>query len=388
MNPILWALAFIGHLGLWCVIYNRTHASSWPRIVRKRCEKVIILAVLLPFFWFLIRGIRLQTFAVSELAPSSFEWFYVFVCIGLGFYFVARWVWRKLRSNPASVLSSSRQTINVQRELGRNIYLTPLANALKRIPFNQSHLIACESYEIRLANLLPELNGLKICQLSDFHFTGQIDLAYFERVVEETNKLQPDLIVITGDLIDEHKCLDWIEPVFGGLNSKYGTFFVRGNHDLRIGDQSLLLQRLEATGMRWVGGKFVAIEIAGTEVSIAGNELPWHAGAENLTTDPDSKSSLKILLTHSPDQIDWATDFDFDMIFAGHCHGGQIALPVIGPIVAPSKYGVLYASGTFEVGDTVMHVSRGLSGDECIRINCPPEIGCFVLRASQEGWQS
>ncbi|MEM9413827.1 MAG: hypothetical protein AAGA30_22150, partial [Planctomycetota bacterium] len=79
------------------------------------------------------------------------------------------------------------------------------------------------------------------------------------------------------------------------------------------------------------------------------------------------------------DQIEWARDNNFDLVFAGHTHGGQIAFPVVGPIVAPSKFGVLYASGTFQVGTTIMHVSRGISGDEAIRICSPPELGLFTV---------
>ena len=381
MNPILWASAFIGHLGSWCVVYNRTHATSWPRKTRKRCEKFIIAAVLLLFFWFVGRVVGLQTFSFWDIsASSSLEWAYLFLMAGLGTYFVVRWAWRKFQPTPAAITSNRRTIVNAQHELGENIYRTPLAMTLKKIPFNQAHLIAVESVEFTLENLPQELEGLKICQLSDFHLTGQLDRSFFERAVEEANRFEPDLIFITGDLLDEHKCLDWIEPVFGTLKAKHGTFFVRGNHDLRIADQNAFLQRLEASGMKWVGGQNLSIDINGTKIGLIGNELPWHLGAETLTPDALDNYSFRILLTHTPDQIEWARKFNFDLIFAGHNHGGQIAFPWIGPIVAPSKYGVLYASGTFQIDQSIMHVSRGLSGDECIRINCPPEVGCFTLR--------
>ncbi len=382
MNSILWLIAFIGHLGSWCVVYNRTHATNWPRKTRKRCEKCVIAAILLLFFWFVGRAIGQKTVSFWEIsAGSKFDWLYLFLVMGLGFFFITRWVWRKFQPAPAAVLSSCRTMINVQHDLGRNIYQTSLGMALKKIPFNQAHLIAVDSMEIAIENLPAELEGLRICQLSDFHLTGQLELAYFERVVEEANRFEPDLILVTGDLVDEGDCLDWIDPVFGQLKSRHGTFFIRGNHDLRINDQQLLLRMLGESGMQWVGGRKLAVEIKGAKICIAGNELPWYSGAENLS--PESREdTLEILLTHTPDQIEWARRFNFDLIFAGHNHGGQIAFPVVGPIVAPSKYGVLYASGTFEIDNAIMHVSRGLSGDECIRINCPPEIGCFTLRKS------
>lgn len=317
-------------------------------------------------------------------STRSLQWLYLFFSACMGTFFLCRWVWRKLSEAPPAVLTQSQRLIDVQQELGRDLYLTKLAQVLKKIPFNESHLIALDSIELTLDRLPQELDGLKICHLSDFHLTGQIDIAYFERVAAEANRFDPDLILITGDLLDEHECLDWIGPVFERLQAKHGVYFVRGNHDLRILDQKALLDRLLAAGMKWAGGgQWQSIEINGCRVSLAGNELPWHGGAERLGLKSVAGDDLRILLTHSPDQIRWAGPFEFDLILAGHTHGGQIALPVVGPIVAPSKYGVLYAAGTFEIENAVMHVSRGLSGDECIRINCPPEVALITLRCSE-----
>ena len=319
MNLILWIIAFIGHLGSWCVVYNRTHATNWRRKIRKRCEKLVIVAVLLPVFWFGTKLFRQGTLSFNDIAfGSKLEWLFLFLAVGMGIFFISRWVWRKLQSPPKAILSSKQTLTDVQKELGRDIYLTPLAKALKRIPFNQSHWLAVESIELELSKLPQKLDGLKICHLSDFHLTGQLDLAWFERVVETANSFQPDLIVVTGDLVDDFECLDWIEPVFGQLNSTHGTFFIRGNHDLRIGDQQMLLQRLEGSGMKWIGGQCESIEINGARLSFTGNELPWHAGAESLDAASLPQDAFQILLTHSPDQIEWARPFNFDLIFAGH----------------------------------------------------------------------
>ena len=338
--------------------------------------------VLLIFGWIVAKawlGGTLSFWAITGSGPLS--QLYLSGAAILGLVFVFRWCFRKFSSPPKSVTESGRTLINVQEELGENLYRTSLGMALKRIPFNQSHLIAIERMTFQVANLPQGLDGLKICHLSDFHFTGQLDQKYFHRIVEAANAFEPDLVLITGDLIDEHECLDWIEPVFSRLEPKYSTWFVRGNHDVRIADQADLLERLKSAGLNWTGGKCDTIQINGQCVTICGNELPWFPGAEKLVPDTVGADSLRILLTHTPDQIDWVRNngFEFDLILAGHNHGGQIALPFVGPIVAPSKYGVLYASGNFEIGNAIMHVSRGISGDECIRINCAPEIGYITL---------
>ncbi len=386
MNFIPWAFAFIGHLGFWCVVYNRTHATNWSRKTRKFCEKLVIMAVLIPFCWFAIRVFGLGSYTIEALAGHSYiEWIYLFFSACIGVFFFLVWCSRKFERPPAALLSHEQRIYDVQKMVGRDLYLTPFAKALKKVPYNEAHCIAVEQLEFQIARLPQHLDGLRICHLSDFHFTGQIDIAYFEQVVKEANEFEPDLILITGDIIDDHDYLDWIDSIFGKLNSKHGTYFIRGNHDLRIGDQQMLLDRLQSTGMKWAGGGvWHSIEIDGARLQFAGNELPWHPGAEDLEANAaDSQDTVKILLTHSPDQFEWARQFDFDLILAGHNHGGQIALPIVGPIVAPSKYGVRYAGGTFEIGDALMRVSRGLSGDECVRINCPPEVGLITLRAKR-----
>jgi predicted MPP superfamily phosphohydrolase len=91
---------------------------------------------------------------------------------------------------------------------------------------------------------------------------------------------------------------------------------------------------------------------------------------------------FRILLSHSPDQFGWAQRWDFDLMLAGHTHGGQFRLPWIGPFLTPCWHGVKYSCGTFVEGPTVMHVSRGISSELPFRLNCPPEINKIVLRAA------
>jgi hypothetical protein len=94
----------------------------------------------------------------------------------------------------------------------------------------------------------------------------------------------------------------------------------------------------------------------------------------------DSRA-LRVLLSHSPDQFPFAVQSGYDLMLAGHTHGGQIRLPGIGALIAPSWYGWRYAGGTYDLGSTIMHVSRGISGKQSIRWRCPPEIALLVLRS-------
>ena len=183
--------------------------------------------------------------------------------------------------------------------------------------------------------------------------------------------------------IDERPCLGWITEVLGRVQSHLGAFCIFGNHDLRIRDMPLLVTEVERAGWHYVGGRWSQLRVRGQTIVVAGNELPWLGPPADMTTCPrpaDGRGALRILLSHSPDQIHWARRRDFDLMLAGHTHGGQIQLPVIGPLIGQSRYGVRYCCGVFYEPPTLLHVSRGVSGVQNLRINCRPELTKLVLK--------
>jgi predicted MPP superfamily phosphohydrolase len=93
-----------------------------------------------------------------------------------------------------------------------------------------------------------------------------------------------------------------------------------------------------------------------------------------------SDGSFRLLLSHTPDNLPRAKREGVDLMLSGHVHGGQVVLPIFGPVYAPSRYGVKYASGVFHEPPTVLHVSRGLSGRHPLRFRCRPEVTRLVLR--------
>ncbi|MEM7479130.1 MAG: metallophosphoesterase, partial [Planctomycetota bacterium] len=88
--------------------------------------------------------------------------------------------------------------------------------------------------------------------------------------------------------------------------------------------------------------------------------------------------------THTPDCIPWARENQCDLMLAGHTHGGQMRLPLIGPLLAPSLYGSAFASGVFYLKPTLVHVSRGIAGTHPLRLRCPPEISLLTLRTQRK----
>jgi predicted MPP superfamily phosphohydrolase len=140
---------------------------------------------------------------------------------------------------------------------------------------------------------------------------------------------------------------------------------------------------MAAAGLVNVGGQCLKVQVNGAPLIIAGNELPWYKPAADFSGCPKSEDParpLRILLAHSPDQFAWAQINDVDLMLAGHLHGGQVRLPIVGAITSPSINGVRYVSGVFARGNTVMHVSRGVGSLTPLRFGCPPEIALLILK--------
>ena len=388
MDFVWWLVVGLGHLGICVVIFNQIHSTSLPRLWRKRTEKILAAITATFGLYLLWQVVSLATIRFwPVVANNSFNRVYLHACIVSGCFFIVRWIYRRWKyRRPAQVTSRTVSVEDVQERLGESLYKTAKARFFSSIPGNIAHKIASERMTFRIAGLPKDLEGLKICHLSDFHLTGQLDRSYFERIVSLSNEFKPDLILITGDLVDEKECLEWIEPIFGNLSARHGVFYVLGNHDRRIQDEKMYRQRLDDAGMVGVAGTWRTVSIKDATIAITGNELPWFSDAKGLqdyeettSTDASGANLLKILLSHSPDQLTWARQFNFDLMLAGHTHGGQARIPLIGPFVAPSRFGILYAGGTFMIGQMLMHVTRGISGDKCLRINCLPEVAMITL---------
>ncbi|MGQ9564009.1 MAG: metallophosphoesterase [Thermogutta sp.] len=251
---------------------------------------------------------------------------------------------------------------------------------LLHLPGNES--LMCERVDvgIRVPRLSRHLEGMTIIQLSDLHFTGKIGLDYYDQIVEHTNSLRPDLIVVTGDIVDRAECVDDAATVLSGLQARHGVFFVLGNHDLRA-DASVVRSALSAAGLTDVGGRVVHLPLDGTSFLIGGNELPWLGPAPDFAqaSNGDGRTPLRLLLAHTPDQFAWAVRHQVDLMLAGHTHGGQICLPGLGPIIAPSARGVRYAHGLHYRQPTAMYVTRGLAGEFPVRYFCSPELTRIIL---------
>ncbi len=390
MDFSLLLLALLGHAVLSVAAGNRIHATAMPHWV-SLCLSSLCMVYLVSVpaglgWWFIHTGIGTLGGLRWQEIPLPIV-LYLGVCWVAAVGAIGRWLWLGLLRRPPSVLRSDRTRSVELAQDSNQLALEEHANHfLVHLPGNEILKLDMAERAIEVPRLARALDGLSIMHFSDFHFSGRVGKVYFQEVVRQSNQMAPDLVAITGDLVDGARYIDWIPDTLGRLRGRYGVYFVLGNHDLRV-DTNRLCRVLEESGLVGLGGRWREIEIRGEPVVLAGNELPWLPPAADLAGCPtrSGNGALRIILSHSPDQLDWAQAQDADLLLAGHTHGGQIRFPLIGPILSPSREGVKYASGVFYAPPTIMHVTRGVSGLFPVRLKCPPEMAYLVLHAAKRG---
>ena len=248
-------------------------------------------------------------------------------------------------------------------------------------------------YEITSSRIPSGFTGFRIAQVSDLHNAqfGQNN----SKLMKLLSSTDPDMIVITGDLIDSHDtdleiALDFarqamiIAPVY----------YVSGNHEARVREYEDLKMGLAEAGIVILENQKVNIAREGEILTLMGIDDPSfredylfgdavavaHQALEELRNESDGYT---ILLSHRPELFDLYVDSGVDLVFSGHAHGGQFRLPVLGGLVAPNQgFFPKYDAGQFFEENTTMIVSRGVGNSVIpIRFNNRPEIVIAELKS-------
>lgn len=248
------------------------------------------------------------------------------------------------------------------------------------------------TYTISSRGLPDAFDGYRIAQVSDLHnaeFGGGN-----QRLLDMLREAEPDMIAITGDLIDSRKTNIAVALAFAEEAVRIAPcYYVSGNHEARVPEYRELKAGLEAAGVTVLDDARVEIEISGKSITIIGVNDPSFL-ADYLTSDAavmDRKlselssedASFTILLSHRPELFDTYVAHNMDLVLTGHAHGGQFRLPLIGGLIAPNQ-GLFpkYDDGLYSEGNTNMIVSRGL-GNSIIpfRFNNRPEVVLIELKS-------
>lgn len=375
-----WLIICNGNTALGVAIVNRVHGCRLPEWAIHLSHKVhyfLLVAVppltLIATGWFgprLLRG--------GEWSNLGFGWWVWFgICAVSTVVFWGSVIRRHWRRSPVQEVRWKVQRHDIAQELG-----TPPSGSgpygwMTRLPGNEVFQLEVTERDLVLPRLPPAWDGVSILHFSDVHFIGAVGRAYFERVLEHAQKLSPDLICFTGDLLDDVELISWLPSTLGRLQAPLGCYFILGNHDAWL-DMEAIRQALRELGWRDLSVLEYALERGGRKMVLAGSEYPWMNRQPSFSGGTDS--DLRILLSHTPDNLRRARRDRVDLMLSGHVHGGQIRLPVLGPIYCPSRFGCYYSSGVFWEDPTLLHVSRGLSGRHPLRFGCLPEITKLVLR--------
>jgi len=371
MAIVLATVAVLGHLVLLVGTHNYLYGQPFPKWASKLVHLVHLLAFLaLPAGLLLGWGPELQ--GLLSWPPSSTTHLLILTYLGVCTVFA-------LGVLPAVTLARARRR-DAACERQIEVLQIPCRRSshwLARLPGNEIYSLACQRMSVRLPRLLPSLEGLTILHLTDLHFHGIPARDYFEALVARCNQWQPDLIVLTGDIVDSDDHHRWIVPLLGRLRWKVAAFAILGNHDFRHQPQRVR-RRLCRIGFQVVSNTCHTLCVRDTLLHVIGHEGPW------LRPEPDlsalSPEGLRICLSHTPDNAPWGVRVGIDLMLSGHVHGGQIRLPLIGPVFMPSVYGRRWDQGVYAIGPMRLVVSRGISGEHPVRYGCRPEVSLLTLR--------
>jgi predicted MPP superfamily phosphohydrolase len=259
--------------------------------------------------------------------------------------------------------------------------------------FIERYLILTNHYLIPVPNLPQAFSGFRIVHLTDLHYGSLVPLAVIRHVIHQSNRLNRDLVVCTGDYVHERAAttqIDTVWPLLSDLKAPFGVYSVLGNHD-HWADTGRSQQWLRKTNQD-LRHKVKVIEKGRERLWIAGAGDFWedHRNLDGILSGiPDS--DCRIVLAHNPDTADSEFSGRVDLMISGHTHGGQINIPFLGPPILPVR-NKTYSSGLkVSPRGTKVFISRGIGWVIYpVRFNCPPEIAVLELvpsKANHQGFE-
>jgi hypothetical protein len=255
----------------------------------------------------------------------------------------------------------------------------------------ERHDLQVEEHTVRLRGLADSFHGMRIAQISDLHYDEYTEPYFIREVVARVNALRPDVVLITGDFVS-----------YGPLSRRFGArhanpcaallqnlecplrFAVMGNHDAEVGE-AIVTDALTTHGIPVLENRYVPLERDGRRLWIGGVGDVMHRKVlleSAVPPRPLRGNDPVVLMAHEPDFANRVARYGgVDLMLSGHSHGGQVRLPLVGPLILPPM-GKKYVQGFFQVGAMTLYVNRGIGTVGIpVRCWCRPEITMFTLSA-------
>ena len=393
---ILTAFALLGDARIFLFIMNRVvfgdhreEHTPWKPLLYVVPPVLLFLTAL---FWPLQRWMTwlMERPLVERVTPDVFErlywmiplaklgatWLIVAACVG------AYWIVDRFYRN------SIPNRVPGVRDLGPEVIRLRKAHMpipiLRRLgAHNDVYDIEVTRHEVFIEDLPPAFEGYRVAFLTDTHVAGFVRREFYRQIVAQTNRFDPDLILLGGDFVTWRKHIPLMaEVLLTDLRARDGLLAVLGNHDYWAHGEEVEAA-MTAKGVKFITNTSHVIRRDGAQLPVVGIDEAYRGEPDVEAAFANVKPGPCIGVTHHPDLADQMEGRRVDLLVCGHTHGGQIRFPFFGPLVVPSKHEARYAAGFRRVGGVLMYVSRGIGAIPPIRILCRPEVATFTLRGSR-----
>lgn len=259
--------------------------------------------------------------------------------------------------------------------------------------FIETKGLVVKEYYITDKDLPDSFNGFKIVHFSDVHFGTTVDIKYLKSIVNKINSLNPNVVVFTGDLIDDSikikdKDKKKIISILSSIDVDVKKIAIKGNNDYV--KKNSYEEIMSSSGFDILNNTYeliyykglVPIYVAGLPSSIkekydAKDSFIYY----DTLIESDIKPEFKIVLIHEPDNINLIKNYDVNLVLAGHSHNGQIRIPFVGAVITP-KGSKEYYDNYYKVGKTRLYISSGIGTSKIkFRFNNKPSINFYRLNS-------
>ncbi len=273
-----------------------------------------------------------------------------------------------------------------KRRGGRGLLVfLALAAAFAALLYDSGTRIVTDEFKIGNSRLPEGFEGFRVTHLSDLHATrfGEGN----RELIEAVRGSDPDIIVITGDMVDGEGQQDYVRELIPALTAVAPVYYVTGNHEWASGWVHELFRLLEELGAVVLRNEYVLLERGGGRIVLAGVDDP-NGPADQKTPEAlveEIRAAYPgeyiLMLAHRDTELDMWASLGVDAVLCGHAHGGLIRLPFTDGLAAPGQgWFPTYTAGVYERGATQMLVSRGFTGSHGVpRFLNNPQVAVAVL---------
>lgn len=386
-------LFFLGFLAVALGVFAFMHYYFWRHMVKdpgfsRPVQRLGTTAVMALFLLLPISRILAKQFSFQQLFPLlwfAYLWLGILMLFFFFFLFTDSLKFFYYTSHRLLQRKNNLPDPSRRRFLARILAASASVSVLGISAFGVKKCLdppTVNRLSVKLSGLLPSFKGFSIVQISDIHIGAMSMQAELAEIVAIVNNLQPDLVAITGDLVDGDaaELAGELAPL-AKLKARHGVFFVTGNHEY-YSDAEQWIPEIEQLGITVLNNSRTEIR-RGEDTFILAGVTDYNAGRFGKQYAPDyakalggiAKTSQVILLAHQPRAVKEAAQYGVDLVLSGHMHGGQIwPFNYLTPLQQP------YSKGFYQHKSTLLYVNQGTAyWGPPMRVGTYKEITEFIL---------